>query len=71
MNAISGQVINGKLLYYGFIAGSRQVLQNQEELNRINVFPVRDKDTGTNLASTIRSVIDTIKSAIQHCSVEL
>ena len=27
----------------------------------INVFPVNDKDTGTNLASTIRSVIDNIK----------
>ncbi len=61
MNATSGQVINGKFLYYGFIAGSRHVLQNQAELNRINVFPVRDKDTGTNLASTIRAVIDNIK----------
>lgn len=58
MNATSGQVINGKFLYYGFIAGSMQVLENQVELNRINVFPVRDKDTGSNLASTIRAVID-------------
>ncbi len=61
MNAISAQTINGKFLYYAFIAGSQQVLQNQAELNRINVFPVRDKDTGSNLASTIRAVIDTIE----------
>ena len=61
MNSSASQGINGKFLYYGFIAGSRKVLQNQEELNRINVFPVRDKDTGSNLASTIRSVIDNIK----------
>jgi len=61
MNSPSSQVINGKFLYYGFIAGSQRLLQNQEELNRINVFPVRDKDTGTNLASTIRAVIDNIK----------
>ncbi|MRT92700.1 DAK2 domain-containing protein [Ancylomarina sp. 16SWW S1-10-2] len=61
MNALSEQAINGKILYYGFIAGSLQVLQNQVELNRINVFPVRDKDTGSNLASTIRAVIDNIK----------
>ncbi|PJB59689.1 MAG: fatty acid-binding protein DegV [Bacteroidetes bacterium CG_4_9_14_3_um_filter_41_19] len=53
--------INGKFLYYAFIAGGNQVLQNQVEINRINVFPVNDKDTGTNLASTIRSVIDNIK----------
>lgn len=61
MDAINNQAMNGKFLYYGFIAGSQQVLQNQAELNRINVFPVRDNDTGTNLASTIRAIIDNIK----------
>ncbi|TFG90532.1 MAG: DAK2 domain-containing protein, partial [Candidatus Atribacteria bacterium] len=53
--------INGKFLYYAFIAGGNEILQHQAEINRINVFPVNDKDTGTNLASTIRSVIDNIK----------
>ena len=61
MEATTSQSINGKFLYYGFIAGSQQILENQAELNLINVFPVRDKDTGTNLASTIRAVIDNIK----------
>lgn len=60
MNATEGQTINGKYLYYGFISGSVSILQNQLELNRINVFPVSDKDTGSNLASTIRAVIDNI-----------
>ncbi len=55
------KIINGKHLYYSFLAGGDSVLQNQKELNRINVFPVSDKDTGTNLASTIRSVIDNLK----------
>ena len=54
-------IINGKHLYYSFLAGGNYVLQSQKELNRINVFPVSDKDTGTNLASTIRSVIDNLK----------
>ena len=53
-------VINGKFLYYAFIAGGNEILQNQVAINRINVFPVNDKDTGTNLASTVRSVIDNI-----------
>ena len=53
--------INGKLLYYAFIAGGNQILEHQVEINRINIFPVSDKDTGTNLAATIRSVVDTIK----------
>jgi len=61
MNIINPQEINGKFLYYAFMAGSQQLLFHQEEINRINVFPVRDKDTGTNLASTIRAVIDSIK----------
>ncbi|MBN2236237.1 MAG: DAK2 domain-containing protein, partial [Bacteroidales bacterium] len=53
--------INGKQLYYAFVAGSHQILHYQQEINLINVFPVSDKDTGTNLASTVRSVIEQIK----------
>lgn len=59
MTIMTNQEINGRFLYYAFVAGSRQLLYYQEEINRINVFPVKDKDTGTNLASTIRAVIDT------------
>ena len=61
MKKAKTQIINGKHLYYSFVAGGNNVLDNQKELNRINVFPVSDKDTGTNLASTIRSVIDNLK----------
>lgn len=61
MNNIEAPFISGKFLYYAFIAGGNQILKNQVEINMINVFPVNDKDTGTNLASTIRSVIDNIK----------
>ncbi len=61
MHKTETPVINGKFLYYAFIAGGNQVLLNQVELNRINIFPVNDKDTGTNLASTVRAVIDNIK----------
>lgn len=52
--------IDGRILYYAFLAGGNRILQHQEEINKINVFPVNDKDTGTNLASTIRAVLDTI-----------
>lgn len=53
--------MDGRNLYYTFIAGARKVIENQVELNKINVFPVNDGDTGTNLASTIRSVIESLK----------
>lgn len=52
--------MDGRNLYYTFIAGARKVIENQVELNRINVFPVRDGDTGTNLASTIRSAVESL-----------
>jgi len=52
--------MDGRNLYYSFIAGARKVIENQIELNRINVFPVSDGDTGTNLAATIRSVIESL-----------
>lgn len=52
--------MDGRNLYYTFIAGARKVIEHQIELNKINVFPVNDGDTGTNLASTIRSVIESL-----------
>ena len=52
--------MDGRRLYYTFIAGARKVIEHQVELNKINVFPVNDGDTGTNLVSTIRSVIDSL-----------
>lgn len=53
--------MDGRRLYYTFIAGARKVLEHQVELNKINVFPVNDGDTGTNLASTVRAVIDSLQ----------
>ncbi len=50
--------MDGAHLYYSFLAGSRKILQHQEEINKLNVFPVPDADTGTNLASTIRTIMD-------------
>lgn len=57
----NAEEINGKYIYYAFLAGGQHVLNNQIAINDINVFPVSDKDTGTNLASTIRAVIDNVK----------
>ncbi len=52
--------MDGRNLYYSFVAGARKVIEHQVELNKINVFPVNDGDTGTNLAATIRSVIESL-----------
>ncbi|MFZ4401719.1 MAG: DegV family protein [Bacteroidales bacterium] len=52
--------IDGRQLYYTFIAGGKKILEQQHYLNKINVFPVNDGDTGSNMATTIQSVIELI-----------
>ena len=44
--------MDGRNLYYTFIAGAKKIIEHQVELNKINVFPVNDGDTGTNLSAT-------------------
>jgi DegV family protein with EDD domain len=53
---LSGAQIKGAL-----IAGANRVLSRREDLNRINVFPVPDGDTGTNLAFTLLAVRKTAR----------
>lgn len=43
-------------------AGALAVVRQQETLNRINVFPVRDADTGANLAATLRAAASRLGS---------
>lgn len=52
------KVIDGPTLFNAFFSGARAVIKEQGYLNKINVFPVPDGDTGTNLASTMKSIIE-------------
>ncbi len=46
------------------VASYRDALRaHQEELNRLNVYPVPDGDTGTNMALTLESVVGELDSA--------
>ena len=38
-------------------AGIQRVISQREEINRINIFPVADHDTGTNMAFTLVAVL--------------
>jgi hypothetical protein len=42
-------------------AGIARVIAERDELNRINVFPVPDGDTGTNLAFTVGAMLNALK----------
>lgn len=54
--------IDGTRLKQAIIAGARRVIMMQDNLNRINVFPVADNDTGTNMALTMQCVAEGVIS---------
>ena len=43
-------------------AASAWMVQHRDRLNRENVFPVPDGDTGTNLALTLQAAVDAIRA---------
>ena len=40
-----------------FIVAARAVKERSEEINKLNVFPVPDGDTGTNMSLTLATVV--------------
>jgi len=42
------------------MAGFQAIEQRKQEINDLNVYPVPDGDTGTNLALTVRAILDTL-----------
>src|SRR5664279_1509395 len=51
----------GRALKRALIAGIGRVLASRDTLNRINVFPVADGDTGSNLAFTLSAVLEAVR----------
>ncbi len=54
---VAVRYLDGPRLSRALRAGMLNVIADQERLNRINVFPVPDGDTGTNLALMMRTMI--------------
>ena len=52
---MSAKVISADLLAKMFLAGAKYLENNKEYINELNVFPVPDGDTGTNMTLTILS----------------
>lgn len=55
--SIKIEYITPAILYTAFMAGGKSIIEQKDYLNKINVFPVPDADTGTNMASTMRFVM--------------
>ena len=54
--------MTGLQIYEAFIHGAYTVIEKKDVLNKINVFPIQDGDTGNNLSSMMQTIIQTAKS---------
>lgn len=61
--------IDAKLLRNMFLAGAKSIEAKKEYINELNVFPVPDGDTGTNMTLTIMSAAKEV-SAIEEPTIE-
>ena len=63
--------INSKLLARMFLAGAKNIDSKKDWINELNVFPVPDGDTGTNMTMTIMSAAKEVSSLTNPTMAEL
>ena len=54
--------ISGKMLRDAIISGANNITNNKNMVDELNVFPVPDGDTGTNMSMTIRNALPELKA---------
>ena len=59
---VDRQTINAKILSRMFLAGAKNLEAKKEWINELNVFPVPDGDTGTNMTLTIMSAASEVSA---------
>ncbi|MGO5548667.1 DAK2 domain-containing protein [Wansuia hejianensis] len=65
---MSANTIDAKLLAKMFLAGAKNLEAKKEWINELNVFPVPDGDTGTNMTMTIMSAVKEV-SALEKATM--
>lgn len=61
--------ISGKMLRDAVISGANNIINNKNMVDELNVFPVPDGDTGTNMSMTIRNAVAELKMMGDDVSV--
>lgn len=51
------------------ISGANNIVKNKEHINELNVFPVPDGDTGTNMSMTISSAVKEVNKLAEDCTI--
>ena len=63
-------MITGKILRDAIISGANAIINNKTTVDELNVFPVPDGDTGTNMSMTIGSAKKELEAMGDDCTVE-
>ncbi len=61
--AIKVTGVDGPLFKRALLGSLQWLASNHEEVNRLNVFPVPDGDTGTNMLLTLQSAVEDVKES--------
>ncbi len=64
------QQIDAKMLSRMFLAGAKNLENQKEWINELNVFPVPDGDTGTNMTMTIMSAAKEVSALGENADME-
>ena len=59
---MSANVIDAQLCARMFLAGAKSLESRKDWINELNVFPVPDGDTGTNMTMTIMSAVNEVNA---------
>ena len=62
MSASTSIYLDGDSLRKALVSGVHRVIADQDFLNKINVFPVADGDTGTNLSLSLGATLDVLQA---------
>lgn len=63
-------MLSGKILRDAIISGANNIINNKESVDELNVFPVPDGDTGTNMSMTIRNAVAELSMLSDSATVE-
>ena len=67
---MSNNIIDAKMLAKMFLSGAKNLEAKKEWINELNVFPVPDGDTGTNMTMTIMSAAKEVSNLGDNASME-
>ena len=62
-------MITGKMLRDAIISGANAIINNKTKVDELNVFPVPDGDTGTNMSMTIGAAKKELEAMGDDCTV--